>query len=106
MALPIHRFRPSSTQVSPSRRAVVSRPPATSEPPFGSVRAKAPIDRSANMSGSQRSRCSSEPSRTMLPIASPLWTPKKVAIEVSTRDSSSVTKLVSSRLAAGRPGRS
>ena len=35
--------------------------------------------RIANMSGSHRSRCSGEPSSTMLPIARPLCTPKKVA---------------------------
>ena len=59
--LPIHRLAPSSTHSSPSRRAVVSRPPATSEPPCGSVRPKAPIFSSRRMAGSHRSRCSAEP---------------------------------------------
>ena len=59
--------------------------------------------RIANMSGSQRSRCSGEPSSTMLPIARPLCTPKKVAIDVSTREISRVTKLVSSRLRRWSP---
>ena len=59
--LPIHFFRPFSTKESPSRRAEVSRPTA-SEPCSGSVRPKAPIFSSRAISGSQRSRCSSEPS--------------------------------------------
>ena len=59
--LPIHCFFPLRTQWSPSRRAVVARPPAMSEPCSGSVRAKAPIDVRSAMPGSQRSRCSGEP---------------------------------------------
>lgn len=39
-APPIHFFSPLITQVSPWRSATVSRPPATSEPCSGSVKAK------------------------------------------------------------------
>src|SRR3984893_10126870 len=42
-ALPIHRFSPLRTQVSPSRFAVVSKPPDAPEPTSGSVRPKQPI---------------------------------------------------------------
>src|SRR5256885_95130 len=42
-ALPIHFFWPFSTQVSPSRFAVVVRPPPVPEPTSGSVRPKHPI---------------------------------------------------------------
>ena len=73
--LPIHRFAPSMTHSSPSRRAVVSSPPATSEPPCGSVSANAPIFSSRRIAGSHRERCSSEPQWWMLPIANPLCTP-------------------------------
>src|SRR4028118_791027 len=45
--LPIQRLAPSMTQPSPSRRAVVSRPRATSEPPWGPGGAKAPRASSA-----------------------------------------------------------
>ena len=76
MALPIHRLAPSSTHSSPSRRAVVSMPPATSEPPCGSVNAKAPIFSNRLIAGSHRRFCSSEPQVSMLPIARPLCTPK------------------------------
>jgi hypothetical protein len=103
--LPIQRLAPSSTHVSPSRRAVVSSPPATSEPPLGSVKAKAPIVSNEDIFGSQRSCCSGDPQKAMLPIAKPLWTPKKVAIEVSTRENSRLMNDVSNRLAAGRSGR-
>lgn len=54
--LPIHFSAPFSTQVSPSRRAVARMPPATSEPPRGSVIANAPILSIAAIAGSQRSR--------------------------------------------------
>ena len=63
LALPIHFFCPSSTQVSPSRRAVVRRPRATSEPASGSVSPNAPISSIRAIAGSQRSFCSSEPQR-------------------------------------------
>jgi hypothetical protein len=43
VALPIQRLAPFRIQLPPSRRAVVRVPPATSDPPSGSVRPKAPI---------------------------------------------------------------
>src|SRR5947209_10806235 len=43
VALPIHFFWPLSTQLSPSRRGVVVRPPAAPEPTSGSVSPNAPI---------------------------------------------------------------
>jgi hypothetical protein len=104
VALPIQRLAPLRTHSSPSRFAVVRRPRATSEPPVGSVRANAPIFSRRNISGSQRSRCSSEPHWTMLPIARPEWTPKNVANDASTRASSIETNELSRRLAAGALG--
>ena len=83
VALPIQRLAPLSTQWSPSRRAVVCRPAATSEPPVGSVSANAPIFSKPAIAGSQRSCCSGEPQVSMLPIASPACTPKKVAMDAS-----------------------
>jgi hypothetical protein len=56
--LPIQRFCPLSTHRSPSRRAVVRSPAATSEPPVGSVSANAPIFAKVLIGGSQRSCCS------------------------------------------------
>ena len=67
-ASPIHRFAPSRTQPSPSRRAVVVIA-AGSEPPCGSVRAKHPISSPVAMPGSQRCFCSSEPYRRIALIA-------------------------------------
>ena len=63
VALPIHFFCPFSTQTSPSRRAVVVRPPATPEPTSGSVSANAPICSIRAIGGSQRCFCSSDPHR-------------------------------------------
>ena len=54
------------------------------------------------MAGSQRSCCSGEPHSTMVPIARPLCTPMKVAIDGSTLAISSPTKPVSSWLAGRR----
>ena len=68
--LPIQRLAPSSTQSSPSRRALVSSA-TESEPCSGSVSAKAPILSSRAMAGSQRSFCSSDPSTSIVFIASP-----------------------------------
>ena len=68
--LPIHRFSPSMTHSSPSRRAVVSSA-IESEPWFGSVSAKAPIFSSRAIGGNHRSFCSSEPSMAMEFMASP-----------------------------------
>ena len=101
--LPIQRFSPSSTHSSPSRRAVVSSPRATSEPPCGSVSPNAPISSIRAIAGSQRSRCSSEPHRSMLPIASPLWMPKKLFIDGSVWAISREMNPISSRRALGPP---
>ena len=75
--LPIHRLAPSMTHASPSRRARVSSA-TESEPCPGSVSAKAPVCSTRAIPGSQRSRCSSEPSRWIARIARPDWTPRKV----------------------------
>src|SRR5258708_14383467 len=84
-ALPIHFFCPLSTQVSPSRFAVVVRPPPVPEPTRGSVRPKAPIFSSRAIGGSHFSRCSSEPPSYNEPIAKPLRTPKNVREEARAR---------------------
>jgi hypothetical protein len=55
------------------------------------------------MSGSHRRFCSSEPRITRDPIARPLCTPRKVAIDGSTREASSEMKPVNSREARGEP---
>ena len=96
VALPIQRLAPLRIQSSPDRRAVVRMPPATSEPPSGSVSPKAPISSIRCIAGNQRCCCSGEPQSTMVPIASPLCTPMKVAIDGSTLAISSPTKPVSS----------
>ena len=101
--LPIQRLAPLSSHVSPSRRAVVRRPAATSEPPCGSVSANAPILRISTMPGSHRSRCSSDPQATMLPIASPVCTPKNVAMDGSACAISSARNPLSRLLGLG-PG--
>src|ERR1700744_2907488 len=85
VALPIHFFWPSSIQVSPSRRAVVKRPPEAPEPTRGSVKPKEPIFSRRAIGGSHFFFCSSDPHRKIDPIASPLCTPKNVAQEQSTR---------------------
>ena len=56
------------------------------------------------IAGSQRSRCSGEPHRSMLPIASPLWMPKKLFIDGSVWAISIETNPMSSRRAR-RPSR-
>jgi hypothetical protein len=96
VALPIQRFWPLSTHSSPSRRAVVRSPAATSEPPVGSVSPNAPICSNRAIAGSQRSFCSSEPQLAMLPMASPECTPKKVAREASACAISSAIQPLSS----------
>jgi hypothetical protein len=101
VALPIQRFSPSRTHSSPSRVAVVSIPPATSEPPCGSVSPNAPICSIRAIAGSQRSCCSGVPQAQMLPIASPEWTPKKLLIEASMRAISAWANPMSNRLAGG-----
>src|SRR5271169_3714191 len=98
VALPIHFFWPFRTQVSPSRRAVVKRPPEAPEPTRGSVNAKEPIFSSRAIGGSHLLFCSSDPHRKIDPIASPLWTPKKVAQEQSIRAISMAIKPASNVL--------
>jgi hypothetical protein len=55
------------------------------------------------MAGSQRCFCSSDPHRWIEPIARPLWTPWKVAIDGSTRASSMAIMPSSSGLLPGQP---
>jgi len=59
--LPIHFFCPLSTQVSPSRLAVVLRPREAADPTSGSVRPKEPIISIAAIFGSHSAFCASEP---------------------------------------------
>ena len=59
--LPIHFFWPFKTQVSPSRFAVVVRPPDAPEPTSGSVRPKQPIFSKRAIGGSHFCFCSSDP---------------------------------------------
>ena len=61
VALPIQVFCPRSTQLSPSRRAVVVSPRAAPEPVSGSVSPNAPISSIRAIGGSQRCFCSSDP---------------------------------------------
>ena len=62
-ALPIHRFWPLMIQVSPSRFAVVVRPPPVPGTTSGSVRPKQPIFSKRAIGGSHFCFCSSEPPR-------------------------------------------
>ena len=98
VAFPIHFFCPFSTHESPSRRAVVRRPREVPEPTSGSVKPKEPIFSSRAIGGSHFCFCSSEPPRKIDPIANPLWTPKNVANEESTRAISIAAKPASSVL--------
>ena len=75
------------------------------EPTSGSVSPNAPISSIRAIAGSQRSRCSSEPHRSIEPIASPPWTPMKVPIDGSTR-ASSIATMPSTQGAASRAARS
>ena len=102
LALPIQRLAPSSTQESPSRRTVVSSA-TESEPWSGSVSAKAPIRSSVAIPGSQRCRCSSLPSRLIVPMASPDWTPRNVFTLPSPREISRLTIPAASRDSPGQP---
>src|SRR6267154_2039551 len=61
--LPIHFFWPLRIQVSPSRLAVVVRPPEVPEPTSGSVKPKQPIFSQRAIGGSHFCFCSSEPPR-------------------------------------------
>ena len=86
-ALPIQRLSPLSTQLSPSRRALVSSA-TESEPCRGSVSANAPTLSSRAIAGSQRCFCSSLPSIAMVPMARPEWTPRNVLMLPSPRATS------------------
>src|SRR5690606_4121436 len=81
--LPIHFFCPLSIQPSGVLLQVVVSPPAVAEPTSGSVSPKAPIFFSCCMAGSHSSFCASDPQIYMEPMANPLCTPKKVAMEGS-----------------------
>src|SRR5438046_9064722 len=76
-ALPIQRFSPLRIQVSPSRFAVVSKPPDAPEPTNGSVRPKQPTSSKRRIGGSQCCVCSSDPHIYIAPTDSPCCTPKK-----------------------------
>ena len=76
-------------------------PPATSEPPCGSVNPNAPIFSKRLIAGNQRRFCSSDPQVMMLPIASPECTPKNTESDGSTCAISSAVMPVSSSLGAG-----
>src|SRR5277367_3719318 len=102
-ALPIHFFWPFKDHVSPSRLAVVVRPPPEPEPTSGSVRPKHPIFSMRAIGGSHFCFCSSDPPSAIEVIASPLCTPKKVDIEQSTRAISIMTRPTSSILPPGHP---
>ena len=102
MPLPIHFLAPSITQVSPSRRAEVSRA-TESEPWSGSVSANAPIFSSRAMAGSQRCFCSSDPQNAIDRMASPACTPTNVPMLPSPRASSIVTSPAASGSMSGQP---
>src|SRR5438874_13597940 len=77
-ALPIQRFSPLRIQVSPSRFAVVSKPPDAPEPTNGSVKPKQPTLSKRAIVGSPFCFCSFDPAIYIDPIASPLCTPTKL----------------------------
>src|SRR5258707_14237770 len=91
-ALPIQRFSPLRTQLSPSRFAVLVRPPEAPEPTSGSVRPKQPIFSTRAIGGSHFCFCSSDPSREIDPMARPLCTPEKEQDDASMRANSMATK--------------
>src|SRR2546427_2699435 len=90
--LPIHFFWPLRTHVSPSRLAVVVRPPEDPEPTRGSVKPKQPIFSQRAIGGRHFFFCFSQPPREMDPPAKPSRTPQKVAKEKSTRPPSIAIK--------------
>ena len=98
-ALPIHFFWPLRIQLSPSRLAVVVSPPPVPEPTSGSVRPKHPIFSRRAIGGSHFCFCSSEPNSAIVPMARPMWTPKKVANDGSTRHISMISMPCSLSLA-------
>src|SRR2546427_3835488 len=84
-ALPIHFFWPLSTQVSPSRFAVVVRPPPVPEPTSGSVRPKHPIFSRRAIGGGHLFLFSSPPPREKGPLARASCTPENDAEHGATR---------------------
>src|ERR1700733_10982963 len=101
--LPIHFFWPLRIQESPSRFAVVARPPDAPEPTSGSVKPNEPTFSNRAMGGSQRSFCSSEPQTSIDPIARPVCTPKKVEMDASTRANSIMRNPIIVVLLPGQP---
>ena len=91
LARPIQRVEPSSTQSSPSRRAVVFIA-AGSLPPVGSVSAKQPTSSPAAIPGSHRCFCSSVPYLWMADMASEPCTDTKVRQPLSAASSSRQTR--------------
>src|SRR4051812_23503659 len=73
------------------------------EPTRGSVKANEPIFSRRAMGGSHFCFCSSDPQRKIDPMAKPLWTPKKVAQEESTRAISSAANPASIVLPPAQP---
>src|SRR2546428_9116116 len=83
VALPIHFFWPLSTQVSPSRRAVVVKPPEVPEPTSGSVRPNAPIFSRRAIGGSPLRFFFSSPHQQMEPLPPAPWRRPEGCIELS-----------------------
>ncbi len=87
----IQAFSPSSTQKSPSRRAVVRMPPASLPAP-GSVRPKPPIASPEASGGSTRRFSSSLPKRAIGQQQTELVTLMVTATAGSTRETSSIAR--------------
>src|ERR1700730_1298339 len=102
-ALPIHRFSPLRIQVSPSRFAVVSRPPLAPEPTSGSVSPKQPIFSKRAIGGSHFFFFSSHPSMYIEPLPRPICAPRTVANDGSRRAPSIGTKPNGARLPPAQP---
>src|SRR2546426_9840763 len=86
--LPIHFFWPLRIHVSPSRLAVVVRPPEVPEPTRGSVKPKQPIFSHRAIGGGPFFFFSSETAKEIGPIAQPVGTPNEVVRRVSKRPNS------------------
>ena len=86
--LVMNALAPSITH-SPSTSAARVRVAPASDPPSGSVRPKAPIARPAHRSGNHRFRCSSVPKAKMGLAPRPTPASRVMAIDESTRPSSS-----------------
>ena len=99
-APPIQRLAPSSTQCSPSRRAVLASPRAMSEPWSGSVSANTPVSSNRRILGSSSAATAGSAPRFTTVRNRPDWALYMVAIEASVRASSKVRKPVYSALGA------